>query len=408
MNILNVKSTPDFDDSIISLQHHAYNPYTTSFDNGDEIRIAIQQQDLYVLPSNSYLYIEAKIVSVEISKDAPAADKVFPNFVNNAAAFLFEEIRYEINGFEIDRCKNPGITSTMKGLVSYSVDDTVHLRIAVWNNDLDHEEKVAKPGSVNYCLPLKCLFGFAEDYKQIIMNAKHELILLRNRNDLDLFYGANNISKFVINKIQWRIPHVYVSDREKLNLLKIIDRKEYIQLNYRMWELHEYPALPQNNRHIWSVKTSLKIYTPRFIVIGFQTDRNKINADKSHFDHCNISDIKVFLNSDCFPYESINTDFENNKYAILYDMYARFQENYYPGKPVFSPCQTYESFKNDSTLIVIDCSRQPGSIKKGLVDVRIEFQTKVNVPDNTTAFCLIMHDNVVAYNPCTSIVNKVM
>lgn len=206
-----------------------------------------------------------------------------------------------------------------------------------------------------------------------------------------------------------RIPHVYVSDSEKLKLLKIIDRKESIQLNYRSWELHEYPSLPITNRHIWSVKTSQKINTPRFIVIGFQTNRNnRIGVDKSQFDHCGLTDIKVFLNSDSFPYENINADFGHDKYAILYDMYARFQEKYYFGRPQCSPLLNYDSFKECAPLIVIDCSRQSEAIKKGLVDVRIEFQTKVNVLNHTTAYCLIMHDNVVVYNPCTNIIHKVV
>lgn len=357
MNILDVKSSAEFDDSITSLQHHAYNPYTTSFNNGDDIRISIQQQDLYLLPSDSYLYIEGNIKAIQLSDQATAAEKVLPNIVNNVVAFLFDEVRYEINGFEIDRCKNPGITTTVKGLISFTADDMNRLTIAGWNYGLEEAKIKTNPSTINYCVPLKCLFGFAEDYKQIVMNAKHELILIRGRDDVNAFVGANNICKFEISKIQWRIPHVYVSDSEKLKLLKMIDRKESIQLNYRMWELHEYPSLPKSDRHIWSVKTSQKVNTPRFIIICFQTNRNNlINMDKAKFDHCEITDLKVYLNSDCFPYENINADFENDKYAILYDMYARFQEKNYFNRADSSPFLGYESFKKCAPLIVIDCS----------------------------------------------------
>lgn len=258
MNILDVKSYAELDESITSLQHHAYNPYTTSLDNGDEIRISIQHQDLYVLPSDSYLYIEGVLRTTELPNTATDAQRVLPRIVNNAVAFLFDDIRYEINGFMVDRCKNPGITTTIKGLVSYTRADLMRMMIAGWNYEKLAAEKEATPGAVNYCIPLKSLLGFAEDYKHIIMNAKHELILVRSRNDINLFVGANNISRMIINKIQWRIPHVYVSDQEKLKLLKIIDRKETIQFNYRSWELHEYPALATIDRHIWTVKTKVK------------------------------------------------------------------------------------------------------------------------------------------------------
>lgn len=409
MNILDVKNSVEYDDSISSMQHHAYNSYSASFDNGDEIRICIQQQDLYVLPSESYLYIEGTIKTKDFPSTATADQKKLPKIVNNVVAHLFDEIRYEINGFEIDRCKLPGITSTMKGLVSFSGDDMNHLRIAGWNLNLDEDDKIANPGTVNFCIPLKCLLGFAEDYKNIIMNSKHELFLVRSRDDVNLFVGENNNSKMTIQKIQWRIPHVYVSDAAKLKLLKIIERKESIQLHYRSWDLHEYPTLSINDKHIWSVKTSQRINTPRFIIMGFQTNRNnQIEKDKSQFDHCNLMDVKVYLNSDCFPYENLNVNFEENKYAILYHMYASFQKKYYFDLPDRSPLLTYKTFKENAPLIVIDCSRQPEAVKKGLVDVRIEFQTKVNVPNNTTAYCLIMYDNVVVYNPCTNITNKLI
>lgn len=322
--------------------------------------------------------------------------------------FFFDEIRYELNGFEIDRCKNPGITSTMKGLVSFTNNDMVLMENGGWNLKLSNDKKAANPRSFNYCLPLRNIFGFAEDYRHIIMNAKHELIFIRSRSDTNTFVGDNDISRIQIKKIQWRIPHVSVSDREKLKLLKIIERKQAIQLHYRSWELHEYPALPISNRHVWTVKTSQKVNTPRFIIMGFQTKRNNvINADKSNFDHCEITDVKVYLNSECFPYECIDSDFDNDKYAILYDMFTRFKEKYYFDRFDFSPLLDYKDFKNLAPLLVIDCSRQPELIKKGFVDVRIEFQTKQNVANNTSAYCLILHDNAVEYNPCTNIMNKV-
>ena len=37
---------------------------------------------------------------------------------NNCVAFLFYEIRYELNGVEINRNRNVGITSTLKNYVS--------------------------------------------------------------------------------------------------------------------------------------------------------------------------------------------------------------------------------------------------------------------------------------------------
>lgn len=44
---------------------------------------------------------------------------------------------------------------------------------------------------------------------------------------------------------------------------------------------------------------------------------------------------------------------------------------------------------------MIDCSRQNESIKKGIVDIKFEVETAENVPVNTLAYCLIIHNKVL-------------
>lgn len=401
--ILNLRSSIGYDDRIISIQDHAYSAYNNSFNYNDEIRLVIQNQDLYVLPHKSYIYIEGQI---KVKSGLTGADAVTPKFSNNAAAFLFNEIRYELNGFPIDICKNVGVTSTLKGYVSFTPKDLDRHEISSWKKE---SSKDASAGYVNFCIPLKHIFGFAEDYRNIIMNAKHELILLRSSSDLNVFTGTNNISSLIINKIQWRIPHITVSDVEKLKLMQIINKKQNIQLNYRTWEIYEYPVLPTTDKHIWSVKASSQLNTPRFIIVAFQTKKNNlITADKSRFDHCNLSDLKVYLNSESFPYENLNVNFEHNQYALLYEMYARFQEAFYHDRATHSasPMLTFEEFKDIAPIVVIDCSHQNEALKKSIIDIRIEFQTRKSIPENTTAYSLIVHDNIVMYNPYTNIVNR--
>lgn len=415
--ILDLRSSVEYDDSITNIEYHAYNPYTNSFNNSDEIRIVIQNQDLYILPHKSYLYIEG---TVELDLPAPPGDDVVgaarataeavripPNFVNNAIAFLFDEMRYELNGFEIDRCKNVGITSTLKGYTSFTPHDVGRIGNAGWNKNSNTPSR--QDQIVNFCIPLKYIFGFAEDHTNILMHGKNELIIVRSRSDTNAFCGANDVAKVRINKIQWRMPHVSVSDEQKLRLLQIVDKKLDIPLHYRTWELYEYPVLPQNDKQIWSVKASSQLNTPRYVMIAFQTGRNnRILADKSRFDHCELTDLKVFLNSECYPYESLNVNFTNHQIAVLYDMYARFQESFYHGRSTCcaAPMLTLEEFRQNAPIVVIDCSHQNEALKKGIIDLRVEFQTRQAIPADTTAYCLIIHDNAVAYNPYSSIVNR--
>src|SRR5204862_5391121 len=105
--IINVKSELTVDNSIIDYQFHSHNPYSSNtFGNSDEIRIPIHQQDVYTLPSESYILIEGKIKKQD---GATVTDDTTSDLVTNAMGFLFEEIRYELCGTEIDRVKNVGI-----------------------------------------------------------------------------------------------------------------------------------------------------------------------------------------------------------------------------------------------------------------------------------------------------------
>ncbi|KYN30223.1 hypothetical protein ALC57_00318, partial [Trachymyrmex cornetzi] len=55
---------------------------------------------------------------------------------------------------------------------------------AGWNTRSDTEE-----GRFNFWRPLSMLLGFCEDYKRLIVNARHELILIQARNDNNWLVG---------------------------------------------------------------------------------------------------------------------------------------------------------------------------------------------------------------------------
>ena len=108
--ILNIQSPVTFDESVAHYKLQAHQPYTTSsFGNSDEIRIAIQHQDLCLLSSRSSLLVCGKLVK----PDGTALQRSM--LVNNAICHMFEEIRYEINAIEIDKYKNVGLTTLIKG-----------------------------------------------------------------------------------------------------------------------------------------------------------------------------------------------------------------------------------------------------------------------------------------------------
>lgn len=402
-NILNVSEKALFDDAIVRAEKHTHQPYaSTTLNNNDEIRIPIQQQDVYTVPWNSMLYIEGKLLTHDNKVSSTA------KLVNNAFAFLFNEIRYEIGGVVIDRVRNPGLTSTMKGYVSYNTDESKHLQIAGWSPTTDITKHIIDgKGNFNVIIPLKMLLGFCEDFKKIILNLRQELVLIRSSSDVNSVENssANESMKIELSKVYWKMPHISVVDAERLSLLRYLEKSVDLQIAFRSWELHEYPLLQKTQRHSWPIKTATQLETPRFVIVGLQTDRkNKHDKNMSKFDHCNLTNIKLYLNSEIYPYDSLNLNFNNNQWAMLYEMYAQFQLTYYEREcqPIFTP----HEFSTIAPLAVIDCTYQPELLKSGSVDIRLEFETNANIPENTSAYCLILHDRIIKYNPLTSAVSS--
>lgn len=395
VSILDIGEKVTFDDSIESIEVHPYNPYNDSYNNNDLINICINRQDLMVLPCQSQLLVEGTI-----NKEC--------TFINNAIAYLFQDIRYELNGVEIDRSKNCGITSTMKGLVSYSKGSDNALENAGWNVGTIKE---ITDGDFSFTIPLSHLLGFAEDYKKIIMNAKHELILNRANTNINCAtITTTPPGKHIdvkITRIVWRMPVIKVSDKEKLRLMTHIESGIPIPIAFRTWDLYEYPLLPTAQKHVWTIKTATQLEKPRFVIIGFQIARKNVEAENmSEFDHCNLTDCRVYLNSQYYPYTSFAADFKKSSFPLLYDAYASFQQAYYGdvNNPQLNPAH----YKTKAPLVVINTSRQCDSYGTGPIDIKVEMEFKENVSTATTAYCLIINDSLFEYSALNGTVRKVI
>jgi len=114
-DILNIEDEPIFDDRIVKIETHTYNSFANTTFGYSEIRIPIQQQDLYTLPHESFLYIKGKLT---INKPVAESDVAL---VNNCVAFMFNKIRYEFDGVKIDRNRNVGNNQQAQELCNHVI-----------------------------------------------------------------------------------------------------------------------------------------------------------------------------------------------------------------------------------------------------------------------------------------------
>lgn len=393
-SILDVDTGYIVDSKITNFDFHSYVPYTKAFNNNDEIRICVQQTDVYPYLHESFLYIEGDITD---------AGKV--TLSNNGLSFLFEQVRLELNGIEIDSSRLLGVTSSIKGYLSSTPDNYFCYENAGWT----YRNKTSitdTSGHFTACVPLKYWMGFFEDFRKIILNSRLEIILTRSNSDLNALVKKNDTDTTTttgnvnIKNIVWKVPHVSVDDSQRLKLMKVIEKEKSLFLPFRTLETYTYPELGDSKNVIWNLKTSSKLEKPRFIIVGLQKDRiNNLNKDRSEFDHSKLKNIKVFLNSNVYPYDNLNLDFTKNNFTLLYNMYTSFQESYYENglrNPILSP----SLFSTKAPIVVLDVSKQSDSENVSTIDLRLEIEGEDNLT-GVSAFCVLIHDRIVEYTPFT-------
>ncbi|KAJ8953841.1 hypothetical protein NQ318_018111 [Aromia moschata] len=393
---------PHYDESIVREEIRSYYPFVKAFGNNDEIEIAIYQQDALLLMNEAAISIEGTL-----RKNANGTGIV--EFTNNAGAFLFDSISYELNGKELDKVRNPGIVSSVKGFLCYEKDDT-SLSIGGWNYPQGGLVTYDPIKSTFYLrIPLWHLFGLFHDYKRIVFG-KQTLRLIRARSDNNCFKVSNDdtVGELTITNIELKVKHVFLNDVVKLNLLTQINSDKPLLIPYRQWELHELPALTSGGttKEIWSVKTCTNVESPRYIIVAFQTNkRDQMMQDATLFDNIEISNIRLTLNSEYYPYEDMKLDFSSRKYHEAYYMYTQFSKQF--SSSTNKPILDYDDF-NNRALFVIDCSKRNDSIKHSTVDVKLEIESMKAFPQNTKAYCIIIHDRVMEYLALSGVVRSAL
>lgn len=400
MHVFDIFQKPSFDDSIRRIEERTYYPYVKSFGNNDIIEITVNQSDSWFLMSESSISIRGKLEKTAGEGNVELA--------MNAPAFFFDSITYEQCGREIETVRDPGRLSTIKGYLLYEPAHSKDLYIAGWNYP-QRPAVTATDNSFHFIVPLKHLFGIFNSYNRVTCG-KQTIRLVRARSDNDCLIitqkpQSETTAKITIDNIELKLIHVFPNDEIKLDLLQAVKRDAPIIIPFMRWEIHELPALKTGaTREIWSVKTSSALESPRFVIVAFQTDRTVNSAkDPTLFDHINITNIRLSLNSDYWPNERMMLDFSKNDFMQAYKNYADFSYSYCGEKrPLLLDYVAFHSH----CLFVIDCSRREDSMKSSTVDIKLDIETKDGFPNRTKALCVIVHDCLMEYLPLSEIVRS--
>ena len=409
------------DDSIDKYEEIEYEPVAGTNLNapGQDIRLTIETQDIFTHPSESYLIIEGRLLR---DNNNFYGNNDLVSITNNGIMHLFKRIRYDLSGQEIENIMNVGQATTMLGLLKYPDDFSKSKGLnQLWYKDttINAEEANAgwnvrrfqiiqnsdPRGTFSFKIPLKHIFGFCEDYDKVVYGLKHNLTLTRNNDNDAIFRAVNDAAgnavpagKIVLSKISWFMPHVTPADKDKMELYKIIERKEKIPVGYRMIQCDS-ATIPRATSFSWrlSVKSSPEV--PRFIIVGFQTNKsNDQLTNPSLFNNVNVSNIYVMLNSMRYPTTDYNISFLAQKYSRAYGDAAEFRTKFYNmdelvSNPNFTPLE----YKLMYPLFLFDVSKQSEKLKYSTTDIQIKMHFSANVDANTQAYAVIISDRLINF-----------
>ena len=262
-------------------------------------------------------------------------------------------------------------------------------------------------GTFSFKIPLKHIFGFCGDYDKVVYGLKHNLTLTRN-NDNDAIFKSPNVDggndvvadgKIILSKVYWFMPHVTPADKDKMELYKIIERKEKIPVGYRMIQCDS-ASIPENSASFsWrlSVKSSPEV--PRFIIVGFQT--NKIGNQKQNpslFDNVNVNNIYVMLNSMRYPTTDYNIYFNKQRFSRVYGDAADFRSKFFNmDELISSPNITPSDYRALYPLFLFDVSKQSEKLKYSTTDIQVKMFFSEGIPLNTQAYGVIISDRLINF-----------
>ena len=115
------------------------------------------------------------------------------------------------------------------------------------------------------------------------------LTLVRKTDNDAIFRGATSgVGKVSLDRMSWFMPHVIPAHAEEFSIYKTIESKLKLPVAYSTRQCGVLPV-PESTSFIWrqSVKTASD--KPRFIMVGFQTDKDDNQTkNPSTFDHVNL------------------------------------------------------------------------------------------------------------------------
>lgn len=315
-----------------------------SLEDADTFSYTTNNQDIWLLPSESYLKLTCKVLKTDgndyqwldrVAVDADAAAGVAAvtakaaedvNICDNAFN-LFDEARYYIDDQEVERLDHLGIASLVNNLITYTDSDKSNSvkHSQLWFKDLNEKRKTyvkENGGTLQFLLPASKIFPFFDQINHVFRGVKHRITMTLNKPEVLLFKSAAAPKgKIIISKMEWMIPFAEPS----LEMMSKLETQLAGQSSFNLkWNaLNVYKHQPSKNTNEARIALASTIHKPKNIFVGLQsiTRTNSQTENSMVFDHLNLEHVDVEINSIKFPDKTIENNFAKKDVMESYDRF---------------------------------------------------------------------------------------
>ena len=158
-------------------------------------------------------------------------------------------------------------------------------------------------------------------------------------------------------------------------------------------------SVPESTSFTWRLSVKTAPEKPRFIIVGFQKAKDGDQTkNPSIFDHVNLRNAYVMVNSDRYPAVDYHLSFDNHKLSRVYGDAALFGVKFFDMDELITQSNiTPSDYKTLYPIFTFDVSKQKEKLKSSVVDIRIKANFTENVPANTRAFALVISDKMLSF-----------
>ena len=216
--------------------------------------------------------------------------------------------------------------------------------------------------SCTLCIPLYHFFQSVTSYDKLLSNLEFNILLTRTGVGIGRYvYSpvANTSMTFTTSSIHWVVPYYRLTVDGQTFMTKQINSKEDQEMICLVRHCSKIPASSTADTLSYDLGTKANI--PRYVLVAAKIKAlhgalgtnltDTIGNNNSLFTHANVTDIRISLGSETYPYLTLDSDFPNNKYSRVYMMFREFCK-----AMDVSPSIDYIDFRDRFTIFCFDLS----------------------------------------------------